>query len=334
MRAKRNVSTALLLPILLLVPLLAPATGQREESAAEGGQEASFVIGFAMPTLTHSYWIPMLYGVVSEAKKHNIEIIELNAGGFGNVDAQTNQVENLIERGVDAIIIGATSGQGMVPAVERAIDAGIPVFGVGSQPQTDRVATKVLADDYEMGVLQARCLGEHLDGGGQVAMMSGPAGNNWSVDRAQGFRDTIAGEFPNMEIVAEQWTDISRPKALELMETWIQRFPDLKGLYTANDDLAAGAIGAMVSAGVAGKIVVSSSNPTEIGIEYLQKGYIVCEAVQQTVLQGRKAVEAAYLMLTGNTPEKRIVTPALLLTKDNMDTFDYSTVRHPESFQP
>ncbi len=319
---------------LSFVPVTAFASGEPEAEGSGIEEEASFVIGFAMPTLSHSYWIPMLYGVTTEAEKYGMEVIDLNAGGFGNVDAQTNQVENLIQRGVDAIIIGATSGEGMVPAVERAIDAGIPVFGVGSQPRSDRVTTKVFADDYGMGELQARCLGEAIGGSGEVAMMSGPAGNNWSMDRAQGFRDTMAEMYPDVEIVAEQWTDISRPKATELMETWIQRFPDLAGLYTANDDLAAGAIGAMVSAGVAGQVKVSSSNPTDIGIEYMKEGYIVCEAVQQTVMQGQKAVEAAYITLTGGTPESRIVTPALLLTADNLNTFDYSTVRHPDGFEP
>lgn len=327
---KKIIFTIVLCCILLMgiADLFAAATQGSSPAAKKR------VIGFSMPALTHSFWIPMLYGVREQAKKYNMDVVDLNAGGFGNLDTQISQIENLIQRGVDVIIMGATSADGVVPVVEEANRAKIPIIGVGSQPKTDVVTTKVVADDYGMGVIQAQYMGKYLKGQGQVALMSGPPGLNWSVDRAKGFRDTLAKEYPAVRIVAEQWTEISRPKAIELMESWLQAFPNLRGIYTANDDLAAGAVRAIISAGKTDQIKVSSCNPTEIGIEYLKAGHILCHAVQQTVLQGRMAVDAAYDKLNGKTPQKVIVTPALLLTKENLATFNFSTVTHPETFKP
>ena len=327
---KKTICIITLLCIFLLGVADVFAAAKQESSPAVKKR----VIGFSMPALTHSFWIPMLYGVREQAKKYNMEVIDLNAGGFGNLDTQISQIENLIQRGVDAIIMGATSADGVVPVVEEANRAKIPVFGVGSQPKTDVVTTKVVADDYGMGVIQAQYMGKYLKGQGEVALMSGPPGLNWSVDRAKGFRDTLAKEYSGVRIVAEQWTEVSRPKAIELMESWLQAFPNLRGIYTANDDLAAGAVRAIISAGKTAQIKVSSCNPTEIGIEYLKAGYILCHAVQQTVLQGRTAVDAVYAKLNGRTPQKVIVTPALLLTKENLATFDFSTVMHPDTFKP
>jgi len=219
-------------------------------------QNKNLTFGFAMPALTHSYWIPIYYGVQDEIKKFDkkVDLVVVNAGGFNRLDNQIKQVENLIQRKVDAILIGATSAQGIVPVVEEAVKKGIPIIGLGSQPKTEKVLTKVLADDYGMGKIQAEFMGDFYNGMGSVAMMSGPPGLNWTIDRAQGFRETLKKRYPKMKIVAEQWTPVSRPKALNLMEDWIQRFPDLKGVYTANDDLAVGAVEAIKAAGKADQI--------------------------------------------------------------------------------
>ncbi len=330
-KSTRFFTVLLVLGILFLGMPQVQVFGASKQEPSQAAKK--LVIGFSMPALTHSFWIPMLYGVRDQAKKYNMEVVDLNAGGFGNLDTQISQMENLIHRGVDIIIMGATSAEGVVPVVEEAQRAKIPVIGVGSQPKTD-ILTKVVADDYGMGVMQAQYMGKYLQGKGEVALMSGPPGLNWSVDRAKGFRDTLAKSYPGAKIVAEQWTEVSRPKAIELMESWLQAFPSLRGVYTANDDLAAGAVRAIISAGKTNQIKVSSCNPTEIGIEYMKAGYILCEAVQQTVMQGRAAVDAAYAKLNGKTPQKVIVTPALLLTRENLATFDFSTVTHPESFKP
>ncbi len=299
-------------------------------------ENKTLTFGFAMPALTHSYWIPIYYGVQDEIKKFDkkVELVVVNAGGFNRLDNQITQVENLIQRNVDAILIGATSAQGIVPVVEEAVKKGIPIIGLGSQPKTDKVLTKVLADDYGMGKIQAEFMGKHYNGEGSVAMMSGPPGLNWTIDRAKGFRETLNKLFPKMKIVAEQWTPVSRPKALNLMEDWIQRFPDLKGVYTANDDLAVGAVEAIKAAGKAEQIKVSSANPTPLGMKYLKEGNIVGFAIQQTVLQGRIAARSAYNYITNGEVVSMVLTAVLPISKENADTFNYSNVLHPKEFKP
>ena len=205
---------------------------------------------------------------------------------------------------------------------------------MGSQPATDKVLTKVLADDYGMGKIQAEFMGKYFKGEGSVAMMSGPPGLNWTIDRSKGFRETLNKLYPKMKIVAEQWTPVSRPQALSLMEDWIQRFPDLKGVYTANDDLAVGAVEAIKAAGKADQIKVSSANPTPLGMKYLKEGNIVGFAIQQTVLQGRIAARAAYNYITHGEVVSKVLTAVLPISRENADTFNYSNVLQPEDFKP
>jgi ABC-type sugar transport system substrate-binding protein len=137
-----------------------------------------------------------------------------------------------------------------------------------------------------------------------------------------------------MKIVAEQWTPVSRPKALSLMEDWMQRFPDLKGVYTANDDLAVGAVEAIKAADKANQIKVSSANPTPLGMKYLKEGNIVGFAIQQTVLQGRVAARSAYNYITQGEVVSKVLTAVLPISKENADSFNYSNVLHPKEFKP
>ena len=325
---KRSFTT---LGVILMVAIITSTFGITHKSY---GQSRKLTFGFSMPALTHSFWIPIYYGVQDEAKKLGVELVVLNAGGFDRLDNQIKQMENLIQRKVDAIIIGATSAEGIAPVVEEAVKKGIPVVGVGSQPKTDKLLIRILADDYGMGKIQAEYLGKSLGGKGKVAMMSGPPGLNWTIDRAKGFRETLSKLYPSMAIVAEQWTPVSRPQALSLMEDWIQRFPDLNGIYTANDDLAVGAVEAIKAADKSKQIKVSSANPTPLGMKYLKEGMIVCFSIQQTVLQGRLGVQGAYDYLTKGKTKPVEVTPALAMTTENADSFDFSTVLHPKEFKP
>ncbi len=328
---KRSMSLFMVFLLLLVMigqPLFAGGAAEKTEVKDE------YVIGAAIPALTHSFWIPLLYGIRTEAELLGVKVIDLEAGGFGNLDRQIDQIENLLQMGVDAILVGATDANGIVPIVEQAESMGIPIIGVGSQAATDMVTTKVLADDYEMGVIQANALAEVLNQKGELVMLSGPPGNIWSEDRARGFRETVTKKYPNMKIVAEQWTEVSRTIASDLMETWIQAFPKVQGVYSANDDLAAGAVTSIVAANKQSQIKVASANPTDIGLQNLKDGLVTAFAIQQTVLQGREGVRAAYKAITGAKTEPKVITSALVLTTENLETFDFSSVRHPESFRP
>jgi TMAO reductase system protein TorT len=293
------------------------------------------LIGAALPELQGSFWVSMYYGVEDEAKKQNAELIVVNAGGFDQIAKQVQQIENLVQRKVDVLLVGATNATGVQQAVERAIAAGVPVIGFGSIPQpTDKLLSIVLADHYALGALQAECLAKEMKGQGEVALMSGPPGVNWAQDRVKGFREKLAAVAPNVKIIAEKSTLTGRVEGLKLMEDWLQAYPNVSGVYTAVDDLGAGAIDALVKVRKAGVVKVSSSNLSPIGENYLRKGFLQCESVQQIVLQGRESVRNAVAHIKGQKVEKLVKTPAILVTQENVDKLDYSEIKAPRDFRP
>ena len=291
-------------------------------------------IGIAVPNLASSFWISAVYGMEDEAKKDHAAIVKLNAGGDANTSQQISQIQDLIQRKVDAIIVGATNGDGVKAIVERAVDAGIPVIGISSPPNTAKLASMISADHYGMGRLQAECLAKAIGGKGNIAMMAGPSGQAWSDQRAQGFKDTLAKEAPDAKIVAESRLADNRNAALSTAEDWTQRFPDLAGIYAATDDMAAGVVSAFKEAGMGANVHVSASNFSPTAQQMLKDGDIACTSIQEVVVQGRAALQQAVNAATKKKVEPQVVTPALLVTRDNMATVDLSSAVAPADYRP
>lgn len=317
--------TVFVLALVAVVALIAaPVAAQTKND---------IVIGFSTPAVSTEFWVNMYYGVVDEAKLQGVEVIALDAGGYNNVTRQIQQIQDLIQRRVDVLLVGATNGQAIAPVVEQAIARGIPVVGLSSLPETDRLAIRVGADHYDMGALQAVAMAEAIGREGSVAVMAGPAGASWSEARRDGFWDQMSA-YPNITIVAEKWTNSDRLSGLTLMEDWISSFPNLVGVYGATDDLSAGAADALEAAGLTGAVVVTGSNLSQIGRHYLTEGKLYANTAQQVVLQGRLGVQNAIKLVLGEPYEEVIETKSVLVTAGNVNTVDMSTIAAPDGYRP
>lgn len=302
--------------------------------AATCQAQQKLTIGYATPELASSFWISMTYGVDSEAKLLGVEVVKLNAGGDANVNAQISQIQDLIERKVGAIIVGATNGNGVKPVVEQAIAKGIPVVGLSSIPNVADLASKVGADHYDMGRLQAQCLGKAVGPNGAVALISQQQGQTWADVRRQGFLDTLKGEFPQVKVLAESRKSVSRNGAINLVEDWLQRFPDMNGIYNAVDDTAAGAALAVKSAKREGAVKISASNLSPTAQQMLRDGELVCTSAQQIVTQGREALRQAVLAARRAPTRATLDTPSILVSKYNLGTLDLTLLTAPAAYRP
>jgi len=301
-------------------------------SAAHAQQK---VIGFAVPNLASSFWITSAFGVDEEAKRLGATVVKVNAGNDANSAQQIAQIQDLVQRKVDAIIVGATNGDAVKAAVEQAVKSGIPVIGLSSPPNSSLLAAVVSADHYDMGRMQARCLAKALAQKGSVAMMAGPSGQLWADQRALGFKETLSAEFPAMKVIAENRLGDNRNAALNVAEDWLQRFPEMTGVYAATDDMAAGVVSALKAGKAQGRVKVSASNFSPTSQQMLEDGDLVCTSIQQTVTQGRVAVRIALDAVNKKPiPQTKIALPALLVTQDNLREVDLGSVVAPAQYRP
>jgi TMAO reductase system protein TorT len=311
--------------------------GSDNESTAGGGGGdggKDLTIGFSAPDLNESFWVSMAYGIDQEAKKLGVEVIRVSAGGDANANQQISQLQDLLQRNVDGLIVGATDGDAVRSVVDQASSQNVPVVGLSSIPNSDKIASAVGADHYGMGKIQAQCLGGALNGKGEVAMLGGPAGQSWADNRVKGFKETLAKEFPGIKIAAVSRLADNRNAAVTTTEDWIQRFPSLSGIYSATDDIGSGAVDAIKAARKLDQIKVTSSNFSPAAEQLLKDGTFVCVSVQEIVQQGREAVQQAVNAAEDKQVEKDVVTPVVKITKSNIDSVDFGPIRAPEGYKP
>jgi len=301
-------------------------------STTAGGKQLT--VGFSMPDSSESFWVSMAYGVQQEAKKLGVKVVKASAGGDANANQQISQIQDLMQRGVDALVVGATDANAVTPVVDQALAQGIPVVGASSLPNSKKLTAAVFTDNIGMGTIEAKCLGNAVGGKGTVAMLVGPAGQIWADLRAKGFKDTLKKQFPNIKVVASTRLADNRNAALTITQDWLQRFPTLNGIYSVTDDTGAGAVDAIQAAKKAGQVKVSASNFSPAARQLLQKGLFVCTAAQEIVTQGEQALLQAVNAAQKKPVKSPVVTPVVKLTKQNVASTSLAKLQAPAGFTP
>jgi ABC-type sugar transport system substrate-binding protein len=302
-------------------------------SAGSSGSSGGETIGLSVPSLAESFWISIAYGVQDQAKKMNVKVVTANAGGDDKANQQISQIQDLVQRNVKGLIVGATNADAVKSVVDQAGARGIPVVGASSVP-AGKLVSQVFTDNPTMGQMQAECLGSAMGGKGQVAVLGGPPAQTWADARLDGFKKTLAEKYPDIKIVATSRSADNRNAALTMVEGWLQRFTSLKGIYSATDDIGSGAVDAIEAAKKSGTIDVSSSNFSPAAEQLLKKGSFACVSVQEIVEQGRQAVIQAVNAARGKPVKETVVTPVIKLTKENFSDVDFGPIRAPEGFKP
>jgi len=292
-----------------------------------------YKIGVLFPFLAAPFWVNEAYGVLDQAQKFGLEVNWLSADGYTNIDKQNSQIEDLITLRVDAILLAATSFSGTVPAVERAASAGIPVFTHVTSSNTPVIKAAVLTDDLAIGRKQAEFMGAALGGRGEVAMLSGPAAAEWSMKRAQGFKEIMAQKFPNIKIVAERFGIPDRADPQRLTQDLLVTFPQLNGIFTVADGMALGAADAARAVNRIEKMTITTASFSREAVPYIQAGYIKLDIDESPVITGRMVVNRSVEFLNGQTVPKLTYVPIPGWTKESLKTVDSAHHWAPESWK-
>ena len=279
-------------------------------------------IAVLLPAAGAPYFKMKSYGYLDEAKKLGVTVNIYDAGGYGNLNKQITQLEDVIQRKVSAIVLVPASSTGTVPAVEKAIAAGIPVINDGIATASPKVTGFVGEDSYVMGELQALHIADKLKGEGKVVMLLGPAGLDLTNFRKDGFKDYLS-RFPKMKIVAEKYMDTTAAEALKAMEDFLQANPDIKGVYTFNGPLVVGAVQALRARGAKpGDVIVTSLDLEEEADRLIRQGWLSMTVVSEPITMARLAIRRAVEASEGKKIPKESLTQETMVTKDTIDTVD------------
>lgn len=304
----KKVHVAFLMAIMLVLAACSTeAPGTKKESESTGG-EGDFKIGFSISTLNNPFFVTLSDGAKAQAEEMGAKLIVIDAQD--DAAKQASDVEDLIQQGVDLILINPTDSEAVVATVQSANDAGIPVITVDRSAEGGEVVSHIASDNKAGGVLAGQYMVSLLGEGVKVAELEGIAGSSAARDRGTGFNEIAKGQ---LDVVAKQTANFNRAEGLTVMENILQANPDIKGVFAHNDEMALGALEAIEAAGKDIKVV--GFDATDDAVKSVEEGKLAGTVAQKPELIGKKAVEAAVQSLKGETVEASIPVELELIKK-------------------
>lgn len=290
-----------------------------------------YKLGVSVIHLKDPYYVNMAYGLVSEAESLGCELKLLAAGGYDDLPTQISQVENLVQVGIDALLLGAMSFEGTARVVEETIDKGVPVFMLGTTTKSNRISAVAIANDYKLGYDLGQWVIKDSGGKANVVLLSGPSGTTWTMLVSKGFHHAVRG-YPGIKILDERWTDVDVAIGQSTMENLLQVYPDLNYVAT-NASIGHGAANALIAAKKTDTIKLAMVYAYEETFPYIRNGSVDVGFSEPTVILGRIAVDLAVKKLNGEEVPFIVHPWSVGITKENIDKLDRTHFFAPKDWR-
>jgi ribose transport system substrate-binding protein len=280
---------------------------------------------------THSFWNSVLAGAQNAAKEHKVEILWTGPDREGDREKQIQIVEDFIVKKVAGIVLAPTDARALVPVVDRAAAAKIPVVIIDSDIETSKRVAFVATDNYAGGALAANHMAKLLGGKGKVAVIKYMAGSASTTARENGFIETLRKGFPEIHLVEDRYGMDTVETALSAVEDVLTRHKELDGLFACNESTSRGALRALESQGRSEAVKMIGFDAADTLLKGLETGRIDALVIQNPRAMGYKGVGAVVAAIKGEKVKARIDTGVVLVTKDRLNSPEVRTLIGSES---
>ncbi|WP_338134064.1 substrate-binding domain-containing protein [Vagococcus fluvialis] len=314
MRKLFNVKTL----ILLLAVVLLGACGKGDAGKSEG----KMTVGYAINNLNDTFQTYILEAAKDKAKENDMNIRVENAKE--DLIAQQDQVNTLIQNGVDALIVVPVDTSAMDPITKAAQNADIPLIYVNRNPyagKEDKMPKNVYyvgSEEITAGIMQMEFIGEKLGGKGNIAILMGILGNEGAMKRTEGVEQVIKEKYPEMKVLNKETAEWQRDKAIAVTENWISTYgKDINAVIANNDEMALGALQAAKKNNRSDMLIIGTDAIPD-AIEAVEKGELAGTVFQDAKGQGGGAID---VLVNKDKAESVTYVPFQLITKDNVSEF-------------
>lgn len=292
-----------MLSVLLLAGCSTKAPGSSDsDKSSAGDKDKQIKIGLSLSTQNNPFFVSVKEGVEKAAKEEGAKLYTADAQD--DSAKQSNDIQDLIEKGVDVLLINPTDSDAIASSVKSANSENIPVITVDRSASGGKVASHVASDNVKGGEMAAKFLLKKLNNKGNIVELEGIPGSSAARERGEGFHKVIDKQ-KGIKLVAKQPADFNRSKGLSVLENIVQGHKNIDAVFSQNDEMALGAIQALKSAGLK-DVLVTGFDGTDDGLKAVKDGSMTATIAQQPVLIGQKAVETAVKVVNGKDVKKTI----------------------------
>lgn len=243
-------------------------------------------IGLVVSTQNNPFFVTLKEGAESKAKELGHELIVLDSQN--DPSKELGNVEDLLIRGVDVLLINPTDSDAVASSVRAANRSKVPVVTLDRAANKGKVIAHVASDNVLGGEMAGNYIIERLNGSGKVVELEGIPGTTAARDRGAGFNKAVNGK---LNIVAKQAADFDRTRGLTVMENILQAQPEIDAVFAHNDEMALGALKAIEASGK--NIIVVGFDATDDAISAVKQGKMGATVAQKPAEIGATGVEVA-----------------------------------------
>lgn len=289
----------------------------RDGGTGDGTGDGDQTVALLVSTLSNPFFVQLRDGAQKEADALGITLEVLDAQD--DAVTQTNQLNNALSTGSDAVIVNPVDSDAVVTGVTGLLDGDVPVIAVDRGVTDVDVTSFVSSDNVQGGQLAAEALAQAIGETGDVIVLQGIAGSSASRERGDGFNEGISA-FSDVTVAGTQTANFDRAEGLNVATNLLQANPSVVGIFAENDEMALGAIEAL-GARAGDDVFVVGFDGTEDGLAAVSDGTMVATIAQQPEELGKLAVQQAKKALDGEEVTKTVPVEVVAVTKENVADF-------------
>lgn len=272
---------------------------------------AQETLALVISTLNNPFFVSMKQGAERRAHELGYRLIVLDSQN--DPSKELANVEDLVIRGIDALLINPTDSEAVSSAISIANAAGVPVLTLDRGAEHGKVDSHIASDNVAGGKLAGDYIAEIAGTGASVAQLEGIAGTSAARDRGEGFLQSVKSN--GIKLISSQPADFDRSKGLNVMENILVANPGVQAVFAQNDEMALGALRAIQASGK--KVYLVGFDGTEDGIESVNRGKLDATIAQQPDVIGKVGVETAAKIMKGETVAEFIPVVLRLIKKNS-----------------
>lgn len=299
------------LVLFVLVALIAVG-GAWAAGQGEAAGDDTFSIGYSPKFLKDDFQVLLLDAIKSGLEERGWGLTGAPDAN-GDVEKQVSDLENLIAAGADALVLVPYDGAGVVPAIRRANEAGIPVFCIDDGPSGGEVHATVRADNVDAGVQGAEEMIRRLKNDPDwpnvtVLELQGGLLTVNGQDRSEGFYSTMREQAPNVEVI-QRPTEWTADMAADATQNVLTQVPDLDGIFMASELMAAAVNARLAEAGRDApvgdpeSVIRVAIDGTPAGLELIREGALDATVSQPLSGYAEKTLDLVELARQGEKVE-------------------------------
>jgi ABC-type sugar transport system substrate-binding protein len=308
--------------VLAVAGLALAGCGSSNSSSTAGSGSGSTKVAAVIKGLDNPFFQTMEAGIQDQSKTAGVSTTVQAAQSITDTSGQADKLSALAGQDYGCFVINPISATNLVQGMAQLAAKDVPIVNIDSpvdaaaaEAANAKPATYIGTDNVQAGQLAGKHMAELLgSSGGDVAIIGGISGDATSNARIEGFKKGLGSAGTVVQTVSANW---DRQTALTQASTVLRAHPDLKGFFSANDDMGLGIATAIANDHKTGKVFLISVDGIKDALQAVQDGTVSAVVAQYPYAIGAMGVEACRAAAAGKTLPADVKAPVELITKAN-----------------